>query len=84
MTRHLTALAALLALLALTIGVAFLPLGAGNPVLSLIIAAAKAGIVAFAFMHLGQASLLVRLTGAAMVLWLGMLIGLTLWVTLAG
>ncbi len=81
MIRHLLTLVALFALLALTTAVAFIDLGAGNTALSLGIAAAKAVLVAAVFMELTRADLHVRLTAAAGLYWLSILIGLTLWVS---
>jgi cytochrome c oxidase subunit 4 len=74
---------ALLSLLALTTAGAFVDLGSGNLVLALTVAAMKAGIVVTAFMKIGRAGSLVRLAGVATMLWLAILIGLTLWVSLA-
>lgn len=84
MTRHLVTFATLLALLALTTWTAFLDLGAAKPAAALAIAAAKAACVAFGFMALGRSCLLVRLTAAGALLWLGILLGLTLWTGLSG
>ncbi|MDF0602752.1 cytochrome C oxidase subunit IV family protein [Psychromarinibacter sp. C21-152] len=84
MTRHLITFGALAALLALTTWVAFLDLGAGNPVLALGIAAAKAALVAFGFMGLGRSAMQIRLTGAAALVWLAIFVGLTLWAGLSG
>ena len=52
---------ALLALLGLTVGTAFIDLGAWNAALNLSIAAIKATLVAIFFMHLGRAPALLRL-----------------------
>ena len=53
---------ALLALLALTAGTALLPLGAWNSIINLAVAAAKAGLVAWVYMRLGDSHALIRLT----------------------
>jgi cytochrome c oxidase subunit 4 len=77
---------ACLGLLAATIGVAHLELGALNPVLNLSIAAAKAFLIAWFFMHVREASPLVRLAAFAGLLWLVTLFGLSLadWLTRPG
>lgn len=74
---------ALLGLLAATYGVSFLHLGILNPLLNLTIAVAKAGLVAWFFMHLRGASGLVRLFAAAALFWLVVLfaLGLNDWLT---
>ena len=74
---------ALQLLLAATIAVSFLHLGAFNPILNFGIAAAKAGLIAWFFMHLRAASGMVRLFAGAALLWLIILFGLGLsdWLT---
>jgi cytochrome c oxidase subunit 4 len=72
------AYAALLLLLALTVGSSFIDLGGFNSGLNLAIAAAKAAIIAVLFMHLAAAGTLPRLAVAAAGLWLAILFGLTL------
>jgi cytochrome c oxidase subunit 4 len=72
------AYAALLLLLALTVGSSFADLGGLNSGLNLVIATAKAMIVAVLFMHLATAGTLPRLAVAAAGLWLAILFGLTL------
>ncbi|WP_244497628.1 cytochrome C oxidase subunit IV family protein [Aureimonas sp. AU40] len=69
--------AALMALLALTIALAFVPLGRLNGVASYGIALAKAGLVALVFMKLGRSPALVRLAAFAGVFWLAALCLLT-------
>jgi len=75
-----------LVLLAATIGVAHLHLGALNPVLNLGIAAVKAFLIAWFFMHLREGSPLVRLTAFAGLFWLLIMFGLGFsdWLTRAG
>ena len=51
---------ALLALMAASLGSAYLPLGAGNVVAGLVIAAVKTGIVAWWFMELRRAAAMTR------------------------
>jgi len=68
---------ALLVLLGLTVGSAYIPLGALNSPLNLSIAAIKAALIAIFFMHLRQSSPLVRLAAAAGLFWLIFLFTLT-------
>jgi cytochrome c oxidase subunit 4 len=56
---------ALLALLALTVAMTFAPIGAWHLAVSLAIAAAKAGLIAWVFMDLRKAAGAVRLTAVA-------------------
>ena len=67
---------ALLALLLLTLGSAYVPLGRLNAAINLAIAAAKALLVVFFFMHLRSAHSMLRT--AAGFFWLAILIGLSL------
>jgi cytochrome c oxidase subunit IV len=70
---------ALLALTALTTGVAFLDLGGvGNVAVALAIAAGKAALVALYFMHLRYSSRLTVLFAGAGIFWLGILLVLTM------
>ncbi|TPM34636.1 cytochrome C oxidase subunit IV family protein [Mesorhizobium sp. B2-3-4] len=68
----------LLALLALTVGSSSFDLGGFNSALNLVIAAAKAAIIATMFMQLSSGGILPRLAVAATGLWLAILFGLTL------
>lgn len=68
---------ALMALLLLTFGSAWLKLGAWNSVLNLAIAAVKALLVAIFFMHLRRAPALLRIVAATALLMLALLFGLT-------
>ena len=68
---------ALLILLALTCGSAYIELGALNTWINLVIAAMKALLVAAVFMHLGRSSALVRLFAGAGIVWLLILAGLS-------
>jgi cytochrome c oxidase subunit 4 len=68
----------LIALTALTTGVAFLDLGPLNTVVALAIAIAKTLLVAFFFMHLKYAHGLTRIVVLAGFFWLAILIALTL------
>jgi cytochrome c oxidase subunit IV len=76
--RNILVWAALLALLVLTFGVAHIPLGIGNLVTGLAIAAVKAGLVVTIFMGLRRADSLIRLASAAGAFWLIFLFALTL------
>jgi cytochrome c oxidase subunit 4 len=68
----------LLALLALTVGTSFIPLGGINLALNLGIAGAKAAIVLIYFMHLGRGQRSTKLAAAAGVVWLLVLMVLSL------
>jgi len=68
---------ALLILLALTTGSAFIPLGTANLFVSLGIAVTKALIVLLLFMELKTSSALVRVFAAAGFFWLMIMIALT-------
>lgn len=65
-------------LLAATIGVSFLHLGAFNPILNFGIAATKAALIAWFFMHLRAATGVVRLFAGAALFWLLIMFGLGL------
>lgn len=69
---------ALLALLAATIGIAHLELGAWNPVLNIGIAASKAFLIVWFFMHVREGSGLVRVFAFVALFWLAILFGLSL------
>ncbi|WP_431854924.1 cytochrome C oxidase subunit IV family protein [Azospirillum sp.] len=70
--------AALMALLAATLGVSFLHWGTWNGVLNLGIAVAKTALILWFYMHLRRTRPLVRLAGATAPLWLAILFGLAL------
>lgn len=69
--------AALMGLLVLTTGLAFVPLGTANLFVSLAIAIIKASLVLLVFMELRASSGLVRVFACAGFFWLLILIGLT-------
>jgi cytochrome c oxidase subunit 4 len=69
---------ALMGLLAATYGVSFLHLGIFNPILNFSIAVAKAGLVAWFFMHLRAMTGVVRLFAGAALFWLLIMFGLGL------
>ena len=69
--------AVLMALVALTVFLSFIPMGAGNLAASLLIATLKAVIIMAVFMKLGEHVPLHRLAVAILVIWLALLIGLT-------
>jgi cytochrome c oxidase subunit IV len=68
---------ALMLLLTLTTGVAFIPLGTANLFISLAIAATKALLVLIIFMELSGSSGLIRAAAAAGFFWLMIMIALT-------
>ena len=67
----------LLALLALTLGMAFAPLGKGNIAVALSIGAAKGLIVVFVFMELARGHPLKLIFAGAGLFWLMILFGLS-------
>jgi cytochrome c oxidase subunit 4 len=68
--------ASLLALLGLTVGVAYIDLGWLNTPLAMIISAVKAAIIILLFMHVRGASGLVKLLAAVGFFWLAMMFAL--------
>jgi cytochrome c oxidase subunit 4 len=74
--RHLGIGLALLALLFLNLGLAFLDLGALNPVLALLIPAGQAFLIGVYFMGLREEALVPRLVAAAGFFWLLLMLGL--------
>lgn len=68
---------ALMVLVALSAGLAFVPMGPGNLAAALLIAVVKGAFIVAVFMHLMKASNLLRLTGAGAILWLSLLFLLT-------
>lgn len=68
---------ALLALLAISLGSAYLPLGLGNAAANYGIATLKALLVAVLFMHLKSANALTRLVACAGLFWLLVFFALT-------
>lgn len=74
---HLAVWVALMALLALTAGSSFLPLGSLNVVVNFTIAAVKAALVLVFFMHVARRDTAVRIAAAAGLLWLGFLFALS-------
>jgi cytochrome c oxidase subunit 4 len=67
----------LLVLLAVTTASAYVDLGAGNSIANLIIAAAKAALIALFFMHLRRSDATVRVAAGAALLFLFFLAFLT-------
>ena len=78
MTGHLLVWVALVGLLTLTVASSFFPLQGWNSTLNLVIAAAKAALVAWVFMHLRSGTSLVRLVAAAAIIWVVLLLALSL------
>ena len=68
---------ALCILLALTCGLSYVPLGGGNLVVALAIAAIKASLVAFVFMRLFEPNPLIWLAAAAGPMWIFIMFLLT-------
>ncbi len=73
----LAAWAALLALMAASTGVAFLPIGRDKLFVSVGISVVQAGLVGAILMRLDRASMLVRLAAAAAFLWIAFLFTLS-------
>ena len=67
----------LLALTALTTGVAYVDMGPWNTVVALVIAGFKASLVLLFFMHLRWSTQLNRVVWLSALLWLAILIGIT-------
>ncbi len=70
--------AALLLLLGLTLGLAFIDLGSMNLPVALAIAVCKAGLVVVFFMHLRSGSRVTKLAAMAGLIWLAFMFALTL------
>jgi cytochrome c oxidase subunit IV len=68
--------AALIFLLALTIGVTLLPLGHAKPMANIGIAVVKAALIFWFYMHLRELSGLIRLSAVAALVTLAILIGI--------
>lgn len=75
---YLWTFAALLGLLALTWGFAYLNLGSWNPVIALSVAFAKAFLIALFFMHLRGSRSILYLAALGGLVWLIILIGFAL------
>ena len=75
---YIVTAAVLLVLTGLTIGLAFAPLGPWNTVVALGIAATKGLLIALVFMHLRSWTATTRLTAAAGLFWLAILLAGTL------
>jgi cytochrome c oxidase subunit IV len=75
---YLKVWAALLGLLVLTIGVAFLQLGRLNLPIAMLISVAKAALIVLVFMHIKGGSRLLHLAAAAGLLWLSIMFVLTM------
>jgi cytochrome c oxidase subunit 4 len=69
--------ATLMVLTAVTVGVAYIDLGAMNAVVALAIACFKAVIVVLFFMHVKYSTRLIKLTVVAGLYWMGILFALT-------
>jgi cytochrome c oxidase subunit IV len=75
--RLLLVWSALMALLALTVGAAFLPIGMAKPWVAYAIATAKVMLILWFFMEMRRESGLARLAAIAGFVWLAILIMLT-------
>lgn len=75
---YITIFLALMVLTALTVGAAFVDLGQFNFLVAMIIAAFKASLVIWYFMHVKYASKLTKLTVATGMFFLAILLGLLL------
>ncbi len=69
---------ALIVLLLLTIGAAYLDLGPLNFVLAMLISLTKTALIALFFMHIRWGGKMLHLAAGAGLLWLGILLALTL------
>lgn len=69
--------AGLMLLLSLTVAATFAPFGPAKPVINMLIAFAKAGLIFWFYMHLHEQRWLTRLVAAASLAWLLLLLGLT-------
>jgi cytochrome c oxidase subunit IV len=76
-TIYFVIFGSLLALTALTTGVAYVDLGQWNTIVALIIACCKATLVALFFMHLRWSPQMMRVALLSALLWLAILISLT-------
>ena len=70
---------ALMVLLALTVGSAFLSLGGLNPILNIAISAAKTALIYWFFMELRAASTLIRLAAFSGFYWIAILFAFAVW-----
>jgi cytochrome c oxidase subunit 4 len=70
--------AALAALTGLTTGAAYINLGVFHTAAALLIAAAKAALVALFFMHIRYSSRLMWIFAGAGLFWLGIMVGFTM------
>ena len=68
----------LMALLAITVASTCVPLGIGNSLINLAVAAAKAALIGVVFMHLRRSGMLVSLTVVVLLFWIAMMYGMTL------
>ena len=67
----------LMVFLGLTVGSAYVPMGAWNSVTNMAISCAKALLIAAFFMHLRHAGALLRIAAFTGILWLALLFGLS-------
>jgi len=77
-TLYYAVFAALMVLTAVTVGVAYIDLGALNIAVALAVAVVKAALVVLFFMHVKYSSRLVQLVVLASIVWLIILFAITL------
>jgi cytochrome c oxidase subunit 4 len=81
MSRHAWTLigvwVALMLLLTATVAATFGPFGGWTPAINIAIAFAKAALIYWFFMHVGEQKWLARLVAVAAIAWLFLLLGLT-------
>lgn len=75
---YLIVFAVLMALLAVTVAVAFIPLGPLNVAIVLLIASSKAVLIALYFMHVRYSARLTWATAGGTFVWLAILFSLTM------
>ena len=75
---YLMVVLALLVLLAVTVGAALLDLGPFAPIVALLIAGAKAGLIMLYFMHMRHGSKVAWIFAALGLMWLTIMLGLTM------
>jgi len=76
--QHVLVWLALVALVALTAGSAYVPMGGWNTAVNFAIALVKAALVLWFFMRIGASERTIWIVAAAGVLWLAILVGLAL------
>jgi cytochrome c oxidase subunit IV len=75
---YLLVFVALLVLVGVTVGVALIDLGSFGPIVALLIAGLKAGLIMVYFMHLRQTTKVAWVFAALGLMWLFIMLGLTM------